>query len=172
MGILGPAVQNQVPSSRSHGGIAARLFLVSAGAILLITGAAKLWSSASPVRFLSMVDPLFGVQFRYLMALTGIVEIAVALVCFLRRNAHQAVLWVTWLSISILLYRIALALIGWRQPCHCLGDLGDALHMTPGMVDHLMKLILVYLLAGSSAVLAVATRVGSVSCQPAAQEFR
>ena len=42
--------------------------------------------------------------------------------------------------------------------------------MTPRMVDHLMKFILFYLLAGSSAVLAAVTRAGSISRPPSAQE--
>jgi hypothetical protein len=44
-------------------------FAVSAGAILAITGIAKVWSALGNSKMLSVVDPIIGIKFGHLMPL-------------------------------------------------------------------------------------------------------
>jgi hypothetical protein len=58
-----------------------------------------------------------------------------------------------WLATSFLFYRFGLLLTGYHKPCGCLGNITDALHISPKNVDVGMKVILFYLLFGSYASL-------------------
>jgi thioesterase domain-containing protein len=58
-----------------------RLFVYSAGTLLLFTAAAKLVSSGGDARILQMTDPIVGIRFRNLLWLVGGVELVVAVVC-------------------------------------------------------------------------------------------
>jgi hypothetical protein len=46
-------------------------FVLSAGAILAITGVAKVWSGLGNSKFLLVVDPIIGIKFGQLMVVDG-----------------------------------------------------------------------------------------------------
>jgi hypothetical protein len=127
------------------------LFCISAGIILFITGLAKVASAFGHAEILSQIDPIFGVSFKVLMLLIGCVEIVIAFFCLCLRTQKVSMVLVAWLSSSFLFYRLGLQFIGWHRPCHCLGNLTDALHIPPPTVDIVMKIVLTYLLLGSYA---------------------
>jgi len=78
---------------------------------------------------------------------------AVAAVCFFgKRIALQASL-VAWLATTFLIYRIGLTWIGYHKPCPCLGNLTDAIDVSPQVADYVMKAVLAYLLIGSYFIL-------------------
>jgi hypothetical protein len=131
----------------------ARMFLYSAGVLLLITATAKFVSSFGHGRILLQLDPLTGFQFRDLFRIAGGVETAVALVCFCNKRIWLPAGLVAWLSTSFLAYRVGIVWMGWHRPCPCLGNLTDALHIPPQTADTAMKIILAYLLLGSYASL-------------------
>lgn len=131
----------------------ARLFLYSAGVILVITAVAKCVSSFEQEKILLERDPIVGFQFRTLFLLLGAIESAVAVVCFRSRRMWLSAGLIAWLATSFLAYRLALLKIGYHKPCSCLGNLTDALHLSPYAVDTAMKAILAYLLIGSYATL-------------------
>jgi hypothetical protein len=133
-------------------GVAGRLlqvFKVSAGGILLFTGAAKILSGLGKASFLNVSDPLFNIQFRNLFILVGLIEIIIAMVCFCSSRQLLALKLVAWLATSFLIYRIGLSWIGWHRPCSCLGNLTDALHISPQLADNAMKAVLIFLFIGS-----------------------
>ena len=132
--------------------------LVTAGALLAVTGFAKLWSALGTARALMAPDPLSGIPFKYLLASVGVVEIVVATICFLGRSRLFSVGLVAWLSTNFLLYRIGLCWIGWKQPCGCMGSLTDALHIKPETADNIAKVILAFLLISSYGLLLCAWR--------------
>lgn len=126
-----------------------RLFVLSAGGIFFITGFAKVISALGTARVLKVDDPIFGLSFQHLLLLAGILELIIPIFCFNRNFYDLARPMIACLSLNILSYRIGLWLIGWHRPCSCLGNLTDAIHLSPQSSDALMKFILCYLLAGS-----------------------
>lgn len=128
-------------------------FTPSAAAILIVTGAAKVWTAFGGVGILTVADPIVGIPFKHLMLGVGLVEIAVALVCCLGNRQMSALPLLAWLSTSFVVYRLGLWWMGWHRPCNCLGNFTDALHISPQVADNIMKVVLAYLLIGSYGLL-------------------
>lgn len=57
-------------------------FVSSAGALLLVTGLAKLLSAFGTARVLAVQDPLIGLSYGNLLPIVGIAEVMVAVACF------------------------------------------------------------------------------------------
>ena len=125
----------------------------SAGAIMAITGIAKVWSGLGNSKFLAVVDPIIGIKFGQLMLAVGVAEIAIALVCFFSKRQTLALGLVAWMSTNFVVYRLGLWWMDWHRPCNCLGNLTDALHLSPQTADNIMKVLLAYLLIGSYGLL-------------------
>jgi hypothetical protein len=128
-------------------------FLFSAGAILAITGIAKVWSGLGSSKFLAVVDPIIGIKFGQLMLLVGAAEIVIAAICFFSRRQTLALGLVAWMSTNFVVYRLGLWWMDWHRPCSCLGNLTDALHISPQTADNIMKVLLAYMLIGSYGLL-------------------
>jgi hypothetical protein len=133
--------------------LSAARFILGAGVILVITGIAKVWSALGSSKYLAVIDPIFGVSFGQLFLVVGTAEIVIALVCFFSKRQTRALLLVAWLSTGFALYRLGLWWLGWKKPCSCLGNLTDALHISPQVADNIMKVLLAYLLIGSYGLL-------------------
>jgi hypothetical protein len=130
-----------------------RSFTLSAGALLALTGFAKVVSALGDSKFLTVVDPILGVQFGSLTLLVGSAEIAIAGYCFFGSRQSLALTLVAWMSTNFLTYRFGLWWVGWKKPCSCLGNLTDALHISPQVAENIMKVVLAYLLIGSYGLL-------------------
>lgn len=126
-----------------------RFFIISAAAMLLITSLAKLFNGFGNARILDLPDPVFLLSYKYVLWIVGAVELAISLICILgRRIALQSAL-VAWLVTCFLIYRFGLLLVGQTKLCPCLGNLTDALHVTPQTAGVVMQLVLAYLFLGS-----------------------
>ena len=131
-----------------------RIFIYSAGLLLLITGGAKLYSTAGNAHILQLPDPILIMSFRHIFWIVGILELIVAAICFSNISIGLQGGLVACLATSFLVYRLGLVLIGYHKPsCSCLGNLTDALHISPQTADTTMKIILGYMLVGSYATL-------------------
>ena len=130
-----------------------RLFDRSAGIILLVSGVAKVWTSFGPIKILKVADPIIGISFGNLMITVGLVELIIASVCLFGRSQKLALGLIAWLATDFMVYRLGLWWMGWTKPCSCLGNLTDALHLSPQLADNIMKVILAYLLTGSYGLL-------------------
>ena len=128
-------------------------FIPSAAAILVVTGAAKAWSAFGHIKILAVADPITGVQFGHLMLVVGVLELAIAGVCLFSKSQKLKLGLIAWLATNFVVYRLGLWWIGWKKPCSCLGNLTDALHISPQLADNIMKVILAYLLIGSYGLL-------------------
>src|ERR1017187_1405995 len=126
-----------------------RWLVFSFGVVLALTGCAKIVSFFGSERILYLDDPIFGIPFRYLLLLVGILEMLIAGVCFLTSKIKLSSLLVAFLATNFVIYRSALWLMGWHRPCNCMGNLADALHIPPQIADTAIKIILAYLLIGS-----------------------
>jgi len=122
--------------------------ILSSGVILALTGIAKVWSGLGSSKFLAVVDPIIGIKFGHLMLAVGVAEIAIALVCFFSKRQTLALGLVAWMSTNFVVYRLGLWWTDWHRPCNCLGNLTDALHLSPQTADNIMKVLLAYLLIG------------------------
>ncbi len=130
-----------------------RFFIDSAGVLLTVTSCAKLISGFGNARILSNIDPILWMTFQHVFWIVGAAELGVALVCFFGKPLIFKAGLVALLATNVLFYRAGLVLIGYHRPCPCLGNLTDALHISPDFADMTMKIILVYLLIGSYATL-------------------
>src|ERR1022692_2055083 len=83
-------------------------FIISAGAILAITGVAKVWSGLGTAKVLAVADPIIGIQFGHLMLVVGLAEIVVALLCFFGKSQKLALGLVAWLATNFVVYRLGL----------------------------------------------------------------
>lgn len=151
---MNQAVAEQLPMFEGQLKKLSQWFILSAGAVLAITGIAKIWSGLGNSKFLALADPIVGLKFGQLMIVVGAAEIAIALVCFFSKRHILALSFVAWISSGFVLYRLGLWWMDWHRPCSCLGNLTDAIHISPQIADGFMKVILGYLLIGSYGLLA------------------
>lgn len=148
-----------------EGGSALKWFVSSAGVILGLTGVAKVWSAFGDVKLLTGVDPIVGLEFKHLMLGVGMVEIAIALVCLFSKRQTLAIGLVAWLATNFLVYRLGLWWLDWKKPCGCLGNITDALHLSPQTADNIVQVLLAYLLVGSYGLLLWQWRKGRAHCR-------
>ncbi len=136
----------------------------SFGVILFITGVAKIWSSFGNSKFLATPDPIIGIAFSHLMLAVGLLELGIAFICWRcccrTKNIRLAAFLVAWLSTTFLGYRLGMWWMHWKRPCGCLGNLTDALHISPVLADNIMKVVLAYLLISSYGLLIMQWRRG------------
>ncbi len=140
-----------------------RYFLISVGSILLITGAAKIYSALGSARLLDTWDPIFGpslgLTFRHLLFLVGVLELLLAYGCMFQRVTQGVGLYlVVCLAVVCFVYRTGLSLVNWQGACPCLGRLSDALRISPEGVDRMMKGVLAYMFVGGFALSALWVR--------------
>jgi|APCry1669189204_1035204.scaffolds.fasta_scaffold05743_2 hypothetical protein len=129
-------------------------FAVSAGAIFLVTGSAKILGSFGHAPILNFTEPVSGLPFRLVMSAVGTLEIVLSPFCLLLLGSKRfALRLVAWVATCFCVYRISLWFIGWKTPCQCMGSLTDALHLSPASADLLARVLLGYLLFGSYSIL-------------------
>ena len=126
-----------------------RFFIDSAGVLLTITAIAKLLSSFGHAGILYNIDPILSMTFQHVFWIVGAAELGIAFLCFSGKQLILSTGLVALLTTNFLIYRVGLVLIGYHRPCPCLGNLTDALHISPEFADMTMKIILVYLIIGS-----------------------
>lgn len=131
----------------------ARSFICSVGVILAMTGLAKIISAFGTAKLLSLKDPILEVSFRQIMVLAGVFELAISGICFFSNRINLQIRLTAWFATILVVYRMGLWFTNWQHPCPCLGNLTDALHISPGVADGFMKAMLGYLLIGSYATI-------------------
>lgn len=128
-------------------------FLLSAGIILAVTALAKIVSAFGDAAILRTDDQLLGIPLRVLLLIVALIEGFIAVLCFLPTRRLFQVEFIAWLTSLFALYRLGLVWIGYEKPCNCLGNLTDALHVSPVYADYVMKSALIFLLVGSYSIL-------------------
>jgi hypothetical protein len=149
-----PAGIRTVPWTSKPGAGAVAWFTISAGAVLLITGVAKIVSVFGVARRLDAPAPILGVTYGHLMLGTGVAEVLIAGLCFFPKTRNAGLGWVAVIATMFLIYRICLWAIGWHGICGCMGNLTGEIGMSTETAEEIMKVILAYLLCGSYASLA------------------
>jgi hypothetical protein len=136
-----------------------RLFTLSCALCLALTSVAKLYSCAGTASMLDVLDPLFLLPNRELLALVGIAEAAGAVYLIATRSLAGSAIVCLCFSTNFLVYRL------WNffhqiRFCPCLGTVTDHLPLKRAVVDGLLWALLVYMLAGSAFILVWCARRG------------
>ncbi len=126
-----------------------RAFTTSAACLLVVTGFAKIMSAFGTDRVLSALDPITRVPFRWMLLAVAGIELGIVGVCLWSKDARLKLYLLAWLSLSFLVYRLGLVVVGYKGPCPCMGNLTSNLHVAPQLADGIMKSILSFLLIGS-----------------------
>lgn len=124
-------------------------FVYFTSLLLLVTALAKIISSTGKAPILKTTDPILMLPYRLVFLDVGGIELIVALICIFGKQLVLKLRLIAWLATMILMYRVGLWWIDWRRPCICLGNLTDALHISPQAAETIMKIIVGYLLVGS-----------------------
>ena len=121
-------------------------YLISSGVILFAMGVAKLIDVANGARVLQEPDPFFKIGYGQLLVSSALIEIVIALACLSRRpTVRVKLLLLLSLAAAFISYRAGLWLVGWVQPCSCLGGLADGLGLTALQADTAAKWLLGYI---------------------------
>jgi hypothetical protein len=141
----------------------AKIFIISAEMIFLVTALAKLVSAGGSARVLNLADPLLSLSTRHVLAGVGVLEMLLAGYLFLGKNLWMKLSLTAWMATNFLVYRLGLWWTDAPKPCGCLGTVTDALPISPRFVDYGMKGVLAYLLIGSVALIVVNAKAGAAS---------
>ncbi len=137
-----------------------RVYFKSVVLLLLLTAGSKVFMVLSRTAILDEPSPLLdSVSNRQLVCLAAGLEVAVAcLILSGRAKRRSAALAVAFLATCFASYRLVLWAIGFHGYCDCLGNLSDALHLSPDETNWIAGGILVYFLVGTCSILSVGTR--------------
>lgn len=128
-------------------------FPASAGVLLILTAVAKLASACGSAKILDRPDFILPMTNRWLLVFVAVLELAVAGICFSRKNLQFKAGAVAWLGSMFLIYRLGFLWAPFYAPCKCLGYLTDAIHLTAEQTNTIASIILAYLLVGSYSIL-------------------
>jgi hypothetical protein len=101
---------------------------------------------------------MFGIPFRRLLFVVGLVEFLVAANTILATSFVAQAAGVALLSVNIALYRAGLWWMDYQRPCTCLGDLTEALKIDDRVADRIMLGTLTYLIVGCLATCVIVLR--------------
>ncbi len=131
-------------------------FIVVAAAVLWLTASAKLLSSLGAQPFLRLTDPVFHLRNRDVLLLVALIEYGVSGYCLFAKSRLLKLIGINYLGASMLVYRIIRSHGGLTlHDCPCLGTIARSLPIDQSVLDLLLKLLLCFLLSGSSWFLAV-----------------
>ena len=134
-------------------------FILSAGGILVFTGAANLLGFFGSSSLLETMDPILGIRFRFVVLFFGLAELILAFLCLYTGKRGLTLGLLAWLAANLIVYRVGLSYMGWPRPPTCLGNLVDLLNVSPRAADTMMSAVAAYLLVGSCLLLWKSRRV-------------
>jgi hypothetical protein len=122
---------------------AERIALVTLSTILLITGIAKFFAAINPEHGFDDPDPIFSfLRLRHTLLLAATLELS--LVYLLISQVSPLVKWTNAATLVTLFaaYRLGRLLLGYTEPCSCVGNVVTYLPITPQQADDASKIIL------------------------------
>lgn len=125
-------------------------FALFAGGALFFIGLAEILGAIGQSQVLGLTDPIFGISFRHLMLLTGMVQLAISPVLLFTNWRMLGLGLAAWISANFLVFRIGLWSMGWH---HSSGFMIDPLGLSMAATDVISSLLSTILLVGSVAIL-------------------
>ena len=135
-------------------------FHYSLGVVLLCIAVAKIFSAAGSERILNSPDPVFSLSYRQVLITVAAIELGVAALLIVARNARAKNMVLAWLGFNLLLYRLGGWWLGGHAPCPCLGTLGSALPLSRLTIERGLQIVIAYTLIGSVSFLIMEYRSG------------
>jgi len=120
------------------------------GGLLSLTAVGKLITVFQQSPIIDEIDPIVGVQTKFLLLTAALLESVIVVWLLQRRSSLSKNLFLAWFGTAILLYRAAMWLQGAPEPCKCLGALGGWLPFSPYQLGGFMLASAVYLLTVSA----------------------
>ena len=137
-------------------------FLVSAFAVLLLTGGTKIWSAAGDVPLLDRTEGVFGVAHRWVYLGSGLLELGIAGYLILGRNSQMKLALLLSLGMSFAGYRVCRRMLNISEPCSCLGTVTEWLGRFERLVEPALLILVGYFIVGSFSFLAMRFRKGAI----------
>jgi hypothetical protein len=129
--------------------VLSKRYIASMGWILVVTGAAKLYSAAGSVKVLDIPEGLFPMSNRQTLLVVGAIELLISLYLLLGKSRCVKLTSIAWLGMNFALYRIASMLLVIGKPCPCLGSITQWLPIKPVVVNYILVSIVIYMIVGS-----------------------
>jgi hypothetical protein len=130
-----------------------KLYILSAGGILLGGALIRLVIAAGSAQALALPDPMLGLPLRHAILAAGLMELVVACLCLFGRNTLLQTVWLVWLATTFVVYQIGLVWMHCHPQATCLGSLTDPLRWSRGLPGDFLDLVPYYLVFGSYAAL-------------------
>jgi hypothetical protein len=126
-----------------------KIYIHSSAGVLALLATGKIINVIEGPRSLLEKDPLFGLPYGRLLLLAAILELAAALLCWIKIKSEALCVTVLLTLASMLFaYRLGLWAVNWKQPCSCLGALTGGLGISVATADLVSKTILFGLIGG------------------------
>jgi len=127
----------------------AQKYIYSVAGILILTCAAKLYSTTGGAKVLDLPEALLPMSNRQALWMVGLIELALALVLLIGNNLAVKLVAIAWLGCNFALYRLGSQLLTVGRPCPCLGSITEKLPLKPTTIDHFLTGVVLYLFFGS-----------------------
>jgi predicted RNA-binding Zn-ribbon protein involved in translation (DUF1610 family) len=128
-----------------------KMFIYSAGGILLAAGLERFIVAAGDAQVLALPEPMLGIPLRTAVLAVGVLELAVALICLFGKRTGLQLGWLAWLATDYAAYWIGALAANCHPQGTCIGSLTDPLFLARGATGWITAGLPVYLLAGSYA---------------------
>ena len=131
----------------------ARLFIRSAGALLLAVAFALILTNFATGELAQPRDPLLQVSIRLLFWICGMAFLMVALLCLFGRWEFTQLSLLAWISINLVVYVVGLFWTGVNNPGFLFASLSDTFGVSSRFAMTLGAITLAYLFCGSITLL-------------------
>jgi len=126
-----------------------RVFLVTSGVILAITGVVKIVSATGQARSLGMRDPFLFFTYRQIFFALGVIEMALAGYLIFGKNVKLRLAALAWLMTNFVAYRLAMWWGNFPKTCACLGNAVDWFPWLMKNQEIVMRCLLMFMLTGA-----------------------
>ena len=128
---------------------AIRIFILTAGIILLAAALNRFLIAASHAQVLLLPDPMLGIPLRDALVAVGAFELVVALICLFGRRVGLQIGWLAWFGTNYAVFWIGLLAMHCHPQGACIGSLTDPLQLNHGTTGYVFQFLPFGLLLGS-----------------------
>jgi hypothetical protein len=130
-----------------------RYYFCVVAVTLFLMGIINILSVNESSFLLDQFDPFLFLKNRWCLFAVGMLEIIVSAVLLLGQRIQTRLLWITWLTSMLIVYRVGLRWNDAPNLGDCLGNFDEWLPIPPPLLAMITSTILVFCLASSSILL-------------------